>query len=568
MRSIIHHIRQHRAYQILAVILLLAGINFACGIHWGVPTATSAETVSPWPVDTIAPVKPLAEAHHKFKRDLDSWIIYPLFHYIVVDIAYAPYLAALFLSGGIENPSGAFPYGVTNPEATFATLTIIARLVSLLMALGIIVTVFLITRQLFTESAALWAALCTALIAPLAFYAKTSNLDVPYLFWTMLAIWQCLLAIQSQQYRHYILFGVFGALAIASKDQAYGYFSLTPFIFAWAIARHNNNGRVNVKHYCFALVSKPIIITGIATVATFALANNLLFGGLEGYLKHLEFAQIIHEQNVRGQNAAIYTLGWQFTLLTDSVQMLVRMLGWGSLLLALAGIVYCIRKQNYTALVLPLLATGYYLSVTAPVGMVLSRYLLGIAILFMPFLGMLIHQVLQRKTDYTKQAALALVIASIIWQGLLSINLNYTLLNDSRVQMEAWIKDNIPTGTIIETYTQPRYLPRIADEYEYRLIANNRDAIDYELQFADITIEKLQQRNPEYILVLNNVGVTGDPAAQDHPLAQQYYRELLQGNYGYETVAHFNTPSFLPYKQITAGTEPDSILLRKVTANQ
>ena len=61
------------------------------------------------------------------------WFKYPLGHVLVLGVTYLPYMAWLVLSGGIEDPTSAYPYGMADPEGTLAMLALIGRSVSALM---------------------------------------------------------------------------------------------------------------------------------------------------------------------------------------------------------------------------------------------------------------------------------------------------------------------------------------------------------------------------------------------------------------------------------------------------
>jgi len=129
--------------------------------------------------------------------------------------------------------------------------------------------------------------------------------------------------------------------------------------------------------------------------------------------------------------------------------------------------------------------------------------------------------------------------------------------------MANWIRANVPVGSSIETQLQERYLPHVSDSYRYAVVGNSFDPITYDIVPADLTSERLAERNPDYILVVENIGVTGDPSRAARPEVKEYYEQLLSGAYGYQVVARFETGNFLPFRQLTAGTLPDCIFLAR-----
>lgn len=551
---------RYNQYLLLAAAILL--INCLTAFTWAVPRVISPDTASSWAVDTIAPVPPLTEAYHRFTRTGTEFLVYPLFHYMVLAGTYTPYLALQYLTGGLRNPNAVFPYGIADPEGFFRNLALLAHAVSLVMALGILFTVHGIAKTVFTPRAAAWSALLTALLAPLAYYGKTSNLDVPYLFWTLLAVWQYLRIVHTQRLRNYAAFGACVALAVATKDQAYGFFVLTPIVLAVALARHRTAGRPSFGSVAAALVGKPLLLTGAVTAVTFAVANNLLFGGWDGFLRHIHFMQQFLQENLLTENPERRTIGAQLSLAWQSFVLLGQMFGYVTFALAAGGIGVALRRRQWLALSLLLFPLGYYLAVLSAAGVVTSRYLLGPALLLLPFAGAALDRLLEGHRPL-RRAGLVFGLVALAWQLLLSVNLNLTLLHDSRYAMEAWIRRNVAPGAIIESQIQQRYLPRLADVYRLVVAGNSMNVITYDVLPTELTPEALRARNPDYVLVLKGIGITGDPDRMQRPQLQRYYAELLTGALGYRVLAQFDTPSFLPYRQVTAGTQPTAILLAR-----
>ncbi len=103
---------------------------------------------------------------------------------------------------------------------------VVARLLNLAMSLGIIWCVGEMTRLIAGTRAGLFAAAACALGVLLTYYGQVSNLDVPYLFWSLLALLWCMRAIVEQNIRRIWGVALFAAAAIATKDQAAAIFAL------------------------------------------------------------------------------------------------------------------------------------------------------------------------------------------------------------------------------------------------------------------------------------------------------------------------------------------------------
>lgn len=545
----------------VAVSVLVAVTTSSCllAAHWGLPDGASVATANSWAVDSIAPLGPLSEANARFMRVDSEAVIYPLFHYVVLCAVFAPYIAYTLLTGSLSNPHATFPYGAADPGTFFTSLTLIASFVSAAMAGGIVLCVYLIARDLFGRRSGLWAAAFAALVPPLTYYGSTSNLDVPYLFWTMMATWQLLRAAKYQRFVNYCLCGALAGLAFATKDQAAGFFVSWPLLVVLLVALHRR-AMEPTSNLLRAALDRRVLGAGIAALLAFALGNNLLFGGWDGFLRHLAFASEYYEANLAHQATGV--LDRQPLLLGRSACLVIQMVGLPALALAAGGLALAWRRRNYLALMLPLFALTYYVSIIAPVT-ALSRYLLGVVLLLMPFAGYAAATALETTRRRVRLAGSMLIALALLWQVALVVHLHATLWQDSRYALERWVRANVPAGTTIESSTQARYLPRLSDRYRYSVVGNSFDPVSYALLANELTLERLEARSPPYILVLSDVGLSGDPGRVTEPELREYYGALIGGRSGYAEVARFETPTWLPYRQLTVGTQPTAILLKR-----
>ena len=547
----------HRQRLRLMLLLLFTMVSAVWLARWGLPDGATIETSSPWAVDSVAPLGPLNEAYHRFSREGVDDVVYPLFHYVVLAGAFAPYVAVSWATGRLRDPAAEFPFGAIDPSF-FAHLTLLASFVSALMAAGCVLAVYLIARELFDARTALWSALLAVLVPPLAYYGATSNLDVPYLFWMLLALWQLTRAAQRQRIACYLWCGVFASLAVATKDQAAGFFLLFPLLVPWLIHR-DLRSRDPQSPVSAVLRDRRLWMAAAAAVVTFTLANNLLFG-LDGFRRHLQFADEFYAANVAVDARGL--LARQPDLLAHSAVLLVQMVGPPLLLLVTAGIWLAYRERRWLALVPVACAASYYLSMIAP-SVSHSRYLLGVVLLLVPLAGSAIVSALDAPRGAWRAIGVAVTAAAVLWQSTLVLNLHLTLGRDSRYAMERWVRTHVPAGATIESSTQARYLPRLSDRYRYAIVGNSFSATRYNLLGAELTLDALRARAPDYVLVLSDSWLSGDPARVEEPAIRAYYAALLGGTAGYQVVARFDTPTWLPYRQITAGTQPTCVLLRR-----
>ena len=540
-----------------AVLVALAGFA-AVTVSWGLPDGASALSTAHWAIDTIGPIGPLVEAYHRFTRAGTEDAIYPLFHYIVLATAYGPYVLIALLTGGLTDPSGEFPYGAAEPAKFFQTLAVIGDLVSIAMAIGIVLIVFDLTRRLFDERAARWAAAFTALLAPLTYYAGTTNLDVPYLFWAMLAVRQLLLGAADGRLRHFIGCGAAAGLALATKDQAIGFFVLWPLLIPLLVAKFRDN--VQPGDAWRVLIDPRVLAAVIAVILAYAVGNNLLFGGWHGFVRHLQFYDAFYD--ARPALDARPLLVRQLDLLAQASLRILQMMGPLTPALGIAGLWRAWRAHHWLSLLLPLFALSYYATIIMPTT-AFSRYLLGMALMLMPFAGHAVATGFASRSSAVLWTTRALAFSAVLLQTAMCLHLAQTLRNDSRYEMERWVRANVPERAVIESQTQPRYLPRLSDRYQYVTVANSFDAMSYDLLAGELTAAALHERSPDYVLILQSSGLSGDPERSNDPRLNDYFHGLMAGRMGYTAVARFKTPSYLPFRQITAGTQPTTILLRR-----
>ena len=196
--------------------------------HWGIPRVTADRRAHAWGNDDQVPLAPLAELHNALvEARPDRNVAYPMLHYLLLGVSYAPYLGSLWLSGDFDKPSGAYPYGLRDPERAFVVLSWIGRSLSILLALACVGGVYWTARTLWDRGAGVFAALCWLLAFPYVYYASLGNPDGPMLAWTSLG-----LAATAEVLRHGLtplraaLLGACVACAGATKDQAAANFVL------------------------------------------------------------------------------------------------------------------------------------------------------------------------------------------------------------------------------------------------------------------------------------------------------------------------------------------------------
>ncbi|AKV03499.1 hypothetical protein AKJ09_10162 [Labilithrix luteola] len=198
----------------LFVALLLHG----CGLWWGMPASDA------WDNDGVAPRDFLPGLAQTFTPG--EFYTYPPLHLAFLAVLTLPVTIVAVLRAPTLTVAGVLHEIIEPPYMT--TMAMTARVVSLVMSLGIVVALAKIAEEIAPRgkerSAAVFTAWFAALGAPFTFYSHTSNLDVPSLFWASFAALSLTRAIVRREPRRLRTFALLAACGVATKDQAYAVF--------------------------------------------------------------------------------------------------------------------------------------------------------------------------------------------------------------------------------------------------------------------------------------------------------------------------------------------------------
>ncbi|HEX4353047.1 MAG TPA: glycosyltransferase family 39 protein, partial [Polyangiales bacterium] len=156
---------------------------------------------------------------------------YPLFHYALLALLSWP----IVLIAALGSPSFHFD-DLTLRMVSVPVLTaiaLIAKLVSVAMSCVLLLALARVVRRTFDRDAGRWAFALAGLNGALAYYGRTSNLDGPYLMWAMLSLDRLLDAIEGAKREDLRAAVIFGALALATKDQAYALYVFAAPLAYW-----------------------------------------------------------------------------------------------------------------------------------------------------------------------------------------------------------------------------------------------------------------------------------------------------------------------------------------------
>ena len=413
-------------------ILFIGLLSYSCSIWWGLPSNVS------WAVDSISPKAVIFE----------EWLYpYPPLHRYLLYLLYYPLTIAANL-GWID----------LSTTSSISLLIFLGRVLSLLMALSIIFSVFLTSLEIFSKQLpSLLSALCVLGIVSLVYYSKTMNLEVPYVFWFSWAMLFYIRAIKFDRFIDYLLFIISAVFSVCTKDQSYGLFIL-PSIFL-VYTHLNNRKSQKIRQLIFDL-SVKLLFPFILGIIIFLLIHNVIFD-TSSFVEHLiridSAGYEAHNFLIRPQN----TLQQHVFLFYRFFRDIQFNLGWPLFLIALASIVVCFfrRQEKYLLLCLLIPCLSYYLLFISIILYSRDRFVLPICLILCIFCGDLLASFL-KGFKYLYKIKIGLITILFVYSFMYANSVNVLMLQDSRYTVEKWISKNIDSPTNLIYLGDIRYFPR------------------------------------------------------------------------------------------------------------
>ncbi len=427
---------------ILAAILVLRVV----GIGWGLPGSDG------WDNDGVAPRDFLAGLVETFTPG--KYYTYPPVHLLLLGVLTSPITVVALVKAPALAPAEVIGEILKVPYMTAAAY--VARAISALMSIGIAWAMGKIGEELRGERAGGCVALVCGLNAPLTYYAHTSNLDVPYLFWSSLALLALVRAIARREPRRLRHVAVLSALAIGTKDQAYAVvlLSVPAALLFWAIsdAWVRKNARAVVKEVALASV------LGAALLA-FALA--VVFNP-SGFLARVHFLI-----GTASQDFAHYSTDAKgmATLIVDSLVRFHRYYPWVVAFAVAAGMITVIREKRENVRVaglVPLLAIiSFTVLFNCTARRTEHRFLLPQMVFYSVYAGIAVERlVFEVRGRVRVVLGRAIAATAFVWALFKCADVDANLVFDPRYDAEAWLAAHTQPGDVIEVHGLNVYLPR------------------------------------------------------------------------------------------------------------
>lgn len=500
--------RSARAWRSVVVLALFGSALYVPGINWGLPAITS------WSQDTVAGMRTLG-AVETWPRHWRGR--YPPWHYLMLRAVYAPYLNHLVAGGQAERDpmSGRVQFKPPAHEKVGA-LILIARCVSVLMAIGALLCLYLAGRRwLDDDLAAMIGAGAFGSSAVFVYFAHLGNVDVPSMFWFACSVVFYVRLQESRLISDAVLLGLCGSLAISTKDSVAGMYPGMAIVLLIAEAR-----RVRGERSWFGALGKSLArwrwLAGIAAFVLPYLVINGVFQNPEAYLTRMRYWLGFTQGTTHMHQ---YRYGSQFALFVATLRYAAGAVGWPMLVALIAATAYAIRRHARTAWIVLAPACTYYLIVIVPQDFVYSRFLFPPLALIALLVGVAGRDLLRaRCVPVPARFGVVAVIAFLTLGYTAAIDLE--MIGDSRYAAEAWFEHNVDKSTSVGAFSKPQYLPRLAE-------------LGYPTYGVEMKRETFDRPQPDYLVLTNYNYEDFDEPAQACKAA------LVGGELGYGLVATF-----------------------------
>ncbi|MGQ0642806.1 MAG: ArnT family glycosyltransferase [Gemmatimonadaceae bacterium] len=533
------------------VVAVLALALYVPAFWWGAPHATADDRTDAWGIDDLSPLGPLAQAHDIIapKSEMSPNLGYPLMHTFMVLGAFAPYVGYLSLSGGLDSPTVAYPHGFTDPVAALRNLGLIAHFLSVLLAVGIVVCAYGTARELWDEFTATIAALGAMLVYPMFYYARTSNVDVPVLFFIAAGFWAfAVIAKRGLTLRRAVILGALAGCAVATKEQGFASFAFVPVVLPFM--REAATGERLWRSRVFWRAAPA---GAVSAIVLYALGSGMVVD-VDRWIAHIRFNTERMELARSGGVifARYYPMSWQGHVeLAGTVVALLRdALSAPGLALGVAGVVLAIRRTPRSAL-LAYSALVYLLILFFSARIIQLRYVMPVALILALYGGFAIVTAWRTARRVMRWATAALAGAAaatlIVWAA----DLTYAMLNDSRHDAGAWLAARVRPGDALEYFGPANKNPPMPVLLSSRQAIPTRSSI-YAADTGQVAIDAIrqswQQRQPRFVALIPDYTSHGSaPYSASCPPA--IYRALEDGSLGYSRVALFQTPALLAWSR-------------------
>jgi hypothetical protein len=431
-------------------VLVIALLLRLTGLTWGLPASDG------WDDDGVAPRDFLVGA--LFTYWSGHHYTYPPLQLVILTVVSAPiWTIALLRAPSLSQDS---VIGSFIQVPTMTALAMVARATTVTLSLGLLWNVAKIGEDLGgSKRAGAWTAAACAANVVFTYYSQTSNLDVPYLFWAVLAL---------REFVHSMVHGgpfrlrrvpVLAALAVATKDQAYALFLLgIPLATAaWLVI--DRDARLRRWEILQKLTVGSALGVALLLIVDGAVVNSSGFA-----------ARISLLLGAASQDHAYYATSWTGRLHAayDSVFAFDQYFPWVFAPFVLVGMILALREPNRARRAAGLVPLFFAVSFTVAFNMTARRtehrFLLPQMMMWSLYAGRAfdaLHARLGALSGW--RAWLPWLVAVPCFSSALfrCAAVDVAMVFDPRYDSERWMHAHVRNGDQIEVYGNNVHLPRL-----------------------------------------------------------------------------------------------------------
>lgn len=529
-----------------ALVVGVALLAYLPGFWWGIPHATGPDRKQGWGVDDEPPMGPLAQLNDILTPGPSDNpnLGYPMLHPFMVIASMSPYLVYLKATDQLGQPTAEYPYGLEDPAGAIRVMALIARLLTVLLGAGIVLAAYEIGRTLWGPGEARWAALFVLLMYPMFYYARTSNVDVPVLFftaWAMAVFARCLAL--GVSVRRVAWLGTLVGLSVATKEPSFASFLAIPFVLLVLPV-----GAADARPRRVVL-GRAAVTGAVTAFVAYAIGSGMVVDR-HRWVAHIEFARQRVGELAAGDVAFAryypFTMEGHLQLARQIAAYLVDALSLPGLVLGAIGVALAVRHARRSAW-LSVTIASYLLVLFLSARSAQLRYVMPLAFPLALFAGF----ALARAVTFGRLTVplRALAAGAIVLGVLRAADLTHAMIRDSRYDAATWLARVSRPGDRMEYFGSSQKNPPLPAHLvseraiEYRG-GNVRPPID------EATAERIRDgwrtRRPRFITLMPDyTSRPGEPYPATCPPA--IFDDLERGRLGYVRARHFETPRLLPW---------------------
>lgn len=499
------------------VIILIGLTLYLPGVNWGLPA------VSSWSQDSIGGMRTLGAV----KTWPDHWQgRYAPFQYLVLQTIYTPLLHHWKSTGDlISDPKTGEEILKPPHDERIGLLHLIAGLVSIFMAVATGFGLWM-AAQLFTDDplSAIIATVAFMIGADFTYFAKLGNVDVPSMCWFAWSVYFYVRALRFGRTQDCALLGIFGSLAISTKDSLAGiYPGMALVLLGTEFVRYRADDTLGSSLLKTIFQVKWLI--GIAAFVLPYLWINGIFQNPQAYFDRMNYWLDVTADTIHGRQAK-YAGSLELAMAT--LRYGTSAVGWPMRYAMMAACLFAVLYRRREALIVAIPCLSYYIIVIEQIDFVYARFLFPILLMLCLLVG-LAGSTWLRQSHVHRLVRILVIMAVFLPSFSYGFAVNLEMMSDSRYAAEEWFKKNVPPPSSIGATSKPQYLPRLTE-------------LGYATYSIPMTRDSFNQPQPEY-LVLTSYDY------EDYSEEQRASMdELVPGRLGYKLVASFDGKYLPPHR--------------------